>query len=183
MSKKIILLPFLVFMASAASSEGVFFDLERDELIEGHWAETLNGTLTNDVNELPLGGQDLFVSSTFDPSFAMTISSGGSDLFVNTILEGDTVEFGIEGISTPFDIETVVFQVGENGLFSAIAPVLVNYYDPDGLAEYIFSFDAQAFIGADTFTVNADLSPVPVPAAAWLFGSALLGLAGVKRKK
>ncbi|MCB1701921.1 MAG: VPLPA-CTERM sorting domain-containing protein [Pseudomonadales bacterium] len=27
------------------------------------------------------------------------------------------------------------------------------------------------------------VSPVPVPAAAWLFGSALLGLAGVKRKK
>lgn len=28
-----------------------------------------------------------------------------------------------------------------------------------------------------------DVSSVPVPAAAWLFGSALLGLAGIKRKK
>ena len=27
------------------------------------------------------------------------------------------------------------------------------------------------------------VSEVPVPAAAWLFGSALLGLAGIKRKK
>lgn len=27
------------------------------------------------------------------------------------------------------------------------------------------------------------VSPVPLPAAAWLFGSALLGLAGIKRKK
>jgi hypothetical protein len=26
-------------------------------------------------------------------------------------------------------------------------------------------------------------SPVPVPAAAWLFGSALISLAGIKRKK
>ncbi|WP_101759882.1 VPLPA-CTERM sorting domain-containing protein [Oceanicoccus sp. KOV_DT_Chl] len=31
-----------------------------------------------------------------------------------------------------------------------------------------------------TFTVP---NPVPVPAAAWLFGSALVGLAGIKRKK
>ena len=30
---------------------------------------------------------------------------------------------------------------------------------------------------------DGDVSSVPVPAAAWLFGSALLGLAGVKRKR
>lgn len=37
------------------------------------------------------------------------------------------------------------------------------------------------------FSIEAEkisiLSPVPVPAAAWLFGSALIGLAGIKRKK
>ena len=30
---------------------------------------------------------------------------------------------------------------------------------------------------------RSDTSEVPVPAAAWLFGSALIGLAGIKRKK
>ena len=30
---------------------------------------------------------------------------------------------------------------------------------------------------------DGDVSPVPIPAAVWFFGSALLGLAGVKRKK
>ena len=30
---------------------------------------------------------------------------------------------------------------------------------------------------------TADISPVPVPAAAWLFGSGLLGLIGIARKK
>jgi hypothetical protein len=35
----------------------------------------------------------------------------------------------------------------------------------------------------DNVSVTADLAPVPVPAAAWLFGSALLGLGGLARKK
>ena len=33
------------------------------------------------------------------------------------------------------------------------------------------------------FTSNFDVTPVPVPAALWLFGSGLLGLAGVARRK
>ncbi len=33
------------------------------------------------------------------------------------------------------------------------------------------------------FAINAPLATVPVPAAIWLFGSALIGLAGIKRKK
>ena len=36
---------------------------------------------------------------------------------------------------------------------------------------------------AETFLVRENLSPVPVPAAAWLFGSALLGFAGWSRRK
>ncbi len=34
----------------------------------------------------------------------------------------------------------------------------------------------------DNILVSADASPVPVPAAVWLFGSAMLGLFGVRRK-
>jgi hypothetical protein len=35
----------------------------------------------------------------------------------------------------------------------------------------------------DNISITADVSAVPVPAAAWLFGSALLGLGAVKRRK
>ena len=41
-----------------------------------------------------------------------------------------------------------------------------------------------SILSADVMYTYADFSPpVPVPAAAWLFGSALLGLAGVARKR
>ena len=35
----------------------------------------------------------------------------------------------------------------------------------------------------DAIGVVTNASTVPVPAAAWLFGSALLGLAGLRKKK
>jgi hypothetical protein len=38
--------------------------------------------------------------------------------------------------------------------------------------------------GAGFFdTVSFDVAPVPVPAAVWLFGSGLLGLVGVARRR
>jgi hypothetical protein len=39
------------------------------------------------------------------------------------------------------------------------------------------------YLVATATTINDGTSVVPIPAAAWLFGSALLGLAGVARRK
>ncbi len=54
-----------------------------------------------------------------------------------------------------------------------------------GTGEYRFEDDvAPAYL--DTvinFTIGNEISEVPVPAAAWLFGSGLLGLAGIGRKR
>jgi hypothetical protein len=44
----------------------------------------------------------------------------------------------------------------------------------------LFGFDADAYMGG---TLTLEVAAVPVPAAAWLFGSALLGLAGIGRKR
>ena len=35
----------------------------------------------------------------------------------------------------------------------------------------------------DNVVITADIAPVPVPAAVWLFGSGLVGLVGVARRK
>jgi hypothetical protein len=47
---------------------------------------------------------------------------------------------------------------------------------PTGLDGYYFQ--TRTF----TFIVNTTTSPVPIPAAVWLFGTGLLGLFGVRRK-
>ena len=50
---------------------------------------------------------------------------------------------------------------------------------------FITEGEWQAICGVhgSSMSTNIAVSAVPVPAAAWLFGSALVGLAGVKRKR
>ena len=52
--------------------------------------------------------------------------------------------------------------------------------------QLILAYDDQTFWGDDDnhddMLILAEFSPVPVPGAAWLFGSALLAVAGMKRK-
>jgi hypothetical protein len=84
---------------------------------------------------------------------------------------------------------------GGNGVFIASGPdtkacaLLCEIgVDPDISFEY-FAFSIESVNGSvistDIVNTAADFvsPPVPIPAAAWLFGSALLGLGAVKRRK
>jgi len=46
----------------------------------------------------------------------------------------------------------------------------------------VFSFENKFLLADDALTFGATPSAVPVPAAVWLFGSALLGMAGIRRR-
>jgi hypothetical protein len=50
---------------------------------------------------------------------------------------------------------------------------------------YLINFDGVAADGSDRSgsTLAVDLAPIPVPAAVWLFGSGLIGLVGVARRR
>ena len=68
------------------------------------------------------------------------------------------------------------------GGFCNFSPIGVMF---DGIANSIDFGGTANFTGYDNITfgsVTPDISPVPLPAAAWLFGSALLGFAGFKRR-
>ena len=68
------------------------------------------------------------------------------------------------------------------GGFCNFSPIGVMF---DGIAKSIDFGGTANFTGYDNITfgsVTPDISPVPLPAAAWLFGSALLGFAGFKRR-
>ena len=68
------------------------------------------------------------------------------------------------------------------GGFCNFSPIGVLF---DGIAKSIDFGGTANFTGFDNITFGSaapGISPVPLPAAAWLFGSALLGFAGFKRR-
>jgi hypothetical protein len=93
--------------------------------------------------------------------------------------------FGVPGSLTSasqYVVGLIPFGV-DNELDSTLGGVQGDIYD----AGRIISFSADpltGIIGSGDFTfAAAAASPVPIPAAVWLFGSGLLGLIGVARRR
>ena len=87
----------------------------------------------------------------------------------------------------------LVFDIGGISLGSFVAPLATAIWD-----QYSFSFNSgttsgqvplsiidttRAFGGDDFALDDISLTAVPVPPAVWLFGSGLLGLIGVSKRK
>jgi hypothetical protein len=117
---------------------------------------------------------DLFYD--FDPLFDNGPAGLGTINITNAILGGS-------------DPTASLVEDSQNLMFSYLAsgiPGLVNApggsFDPNALGEYNFGIQvSQSGWGVEN--VRMDVQVVPIPAAVWLFGSALLGLGVVKRKK
>jgi hypothetical protein len=123
-------------------------------------------------------------SLSISGSFADGAADGGSATPFGTSLIAQAT---IEGIG--------VADAGPAAVFSSPAdvygPHTVNYkFDCTALGDgQCDSFDLQvSFTGsggddAISFTARHEINPIPVPAAVWLFGSGLLGMVGIARRK
>jgi hypothetical protein len=83
----------------------------------------------------------------------------------------DKVQLASAGGNLTLDAETAPFDTNETFDLSSLGPISSFTLTGD-------SFGTQTLLAA----LN-DVQEVPLPAAAWLFGSAVLGLGGVARRK
>ena len=141
-------------------------------------------TLTADISNLSLG--------TFDPLEFLGLGT-------LTITDGVTEVTACTPTSAPVLGQTVCTQapVGSTQGFTPInvdAASLANVtfqnsIDVDApfvgpvntLQSYTLAFNP--LLGTSPAVIHPDAPIVPIPAAAWLFGSALVGLAGISRKR
>jgi len=70
-----------------------------------------------------------------------------------------------------------------NGLYGQEIPFQFANVDSVTYAAQQMEFAAKWKLDGDNLTLASSVSEVPVPAAVWMFGSAMLGLIGVKRKR
>ncbi len=138
---------------------------------DGFWIDILNNPVRfkNVINGF--GGEDIRIVSGYLGTFVGYTSSEFNGFFATTTPRFELSQF-IEKIPYQLTGTTVAFtttfaQLGENdGVFEAVL-VTINY-GSSGISNHIS---------------GTNISPVPIPAAAWLFGSGLIGLAGFARRR
>lgn len=135
---------------------------------------TIGGVcFTSDVSGLPPTGPSCASSPTSSPApilaTGQTSYDGSPAPFGATFEQGTTLD-GASGV-----LEILGFSPAFNvGIFITLD------FAADGTGTMFMSeMDLGTVSGDFTWTTSA----VPVPAAAWLFGSALVGLVGLKRRK
>ena len=132
---------------------------------------SLNGgtlALFEDTDALVAG--NALVLGSGGGQFFFTDNSNGTftvDALINSVSQGSILMTGMEFILA---VDWGNGYVGDLG-FSQ------NATDP---TSFILDFDDGVKTGS---SLVVDIMVVPLPAAAWLFGSALLGLVAVKRRK
>ncbi len=138
---------------------------------------------------------DGFPTTGVDFGYNITDHSEMSNLFYNVL--GNTARYDIDGVPTSCYPNSCLVNTGpfsnmqSNGYWSATKVL----YQP-GNAFYFMMNSGEQGRGSATGTglspalnlfamavQSGDVSAVPVPAAVWLFGSGLIGLIGLARRK
>lgn len=154
-------------------------------LIDGLFTATFLGSESEYDNffQFGLGDSILTKNSAIGDTISMSVEAGLIDFsFVNNDGKGTLVENG-----KPLKKSWFHTLLGIN----PASFVILDGFCDDGLGcfEYLLGFNDQFKSDADydDFVVGINLSahpaPVPLPAAAWLFGSALLGFGAAARRK
>ena len=129
----------------------------------------------------PIAGGTFDLTAMIDASGTLsggTISILGTvgGAVSGTLLTGTLTDIGFNDAGgDPLEFLFSVTGGDLAGLYGGTGGIILT---GTGFTSWVTSFQNAPFSGmSDTFAV----SPVPVPAAVWLFGSALLGLAGFGR--
>ena len=110
--------------------------------------------------------------SLFDTTFGGAFGTDGSAL---------GKDFSVVSSSADYDITaTYIDAIGVGGN-AAVGDLYRSLFIDFGQRAYTGTL--RFFQDTDNLLLAGDINPVPVPAAAWLFGSALLGFFGFSRRK
>lgn len=149
-----------------------------------------SGTVTRAsawVEENPVDGQEVnfwTFSGNAGDTVSLIVTSDvlefGMSLYQGTLEELDLI---VPGFESSGDFASLFFVAGTPD-FGAVGTELLNIILPTTGA-YVLAIGGEGFGFGDSYGYNlsAEFAPVPVPAAVWLFGSALMGLAGFRRRR
>ncbi len=154
------------------------------------WTEVSDGgsiDTSNAPNSITITGHDITETSPGIPAdisaatgFFIQASSDGTVTFdwsfTSQDIDGSLADFfSWILITTPTQL-----TIADESLFTQSGSESFAVMKGDTFGFNIFSDDSKG--GSASVTISNFTAPVPVPAAAWLFGSGLIGLIGMRRK-
>jgi hypothetical protein len=167
--------------ASTGADSG--FDL----VITSGTANGFNGNIAGTFGVQPISSPGGGVETAdVTGSGTLTIDDGSTDLTA-TLDWVEVVTFGALGGVNP----NATVNLSNISYAGSNADLLALFNGGAGIQTLTFQFGAVTSL-TDLFTVatsvtktsySGSITPVPVPAAVWLFGSGLLGLVGIARRK
>lgn len=146
-----------IFISNYANSTSVYLDLPSINFA----APTTNDFIIADIT-----GNYATPGFTLNSSPTINIGSGSINIIFDISSPTNITPFVLDPFNYSVDV----------GLLSAGDWYITPTFYVDGI------FDAQLTTFLPLFSVT-EVTAVPVPAAVWLFGSGLLGLVGVARRK
>ena len=149
-----------------SSVAGVFFDIGTSN-IEDIYFSAADSSLTG-VDFKPIMNPTLPEGNTLNPAFDANFGERKDGSAANGIDNGGEFAGFLVALGSGFSFQNLISDIWD-GTFRVGLHVISIASEPDGTGSYD---------GSDAY-VNA----VPVPAAAWLFGSALFGFVVTHRRK
>lgn len=149
-------------------------------------------TNAGDSSAAPDGGVGLFKNTAFNSApmgfLAPTLGSAAGNAYGAASISGDTSGNGIFEIFLPvLEMQWVnaPHTLGKsNGGVTFNCTSTAGNFECFSETRLALADDSLGFTGAYfQFNVTGTISAVPVPAAVWLFGSGLIGLIGVAKRK
>ena len=119
-------------------------------------------------------------SVEYNTELAATLASVEGNQGIN-LFEYDLFDFGQRIVDDPFSFGlTNITDACTTGL---PIPVFLGNCDDSVINQYAFIDDIHPTANLHNILGNELLSAIPVPAAVWLFGTGLIGLIGLVRRK
>ncbi len=137
---------------------------------------------TGDLTYVNLTG---FATGSYDTETEQLNFSGGWSTDQGLSVTADWSVEGLTGTATYTACELSIGSCsGQLPLDQALTMDLtLNSVDESGSGSLHENISWENALGSTAFTMFYDVTPVPVPAAAWLFSSAVLALFGLRRRQ